>query len=379
MVAGCSSPAPVAPPAAPTLDDGLAVAAVGELAAALATGDSTGDRAVDAAVAGARSLGVRVETLRFVDEDPTLTATLPRGRFAAVAELAWRVDGFDRAPAHAEVTVLLEQHAGAVTVVGFGGGKRPDPLWLTGRLAVRRTPGVVVAGEDAATVARVAKLTQRASASVASALGHPVHVVVEVPASAAGLDRTLGVDEGQYAAIAAVTTYLGKDGGSRTPVHVFVNPELFGGLSPTGAQLVMTHEVTHLATDAVHAQSPLWLLEGYADHVALRDTALPLSRTAGQIAAKVRKDGVPRELPAATEFDARASHLGAVYEAAWRLVEVLAAARGEATLLELYRRTAAGEPVDTALRALYGFGEEELTRRWQDDLRTIAASPHTGR
>jgi hypothetical protein len=293
--------------------------------------------------------------------------------------MAWRVDGFDRATAHAEVTVLLERHGGAAQVVGFGGGGRPDPLWLTGPLAVRRTAGVVVAGADAATVDRVFDLTRRAAARVADALGEPVRVVAEVPASAAGLDRTLGADEGEYSAIAAVTTYVGKDGGPRTPVHVFVNPEVLGGLSRSGAQLVMTHELTHLATDAVHAQSPLWLLEGYADHVALLHTSLPLSRTAGQIGAQVRKDGVPKALPTTTEFDTHATHLGAVYEAAWRICEVLAAARGEATLLELYRRTAAGEPVDTALRALYGFGEEELTRRWQEDLRRIAAlRPHAG-
>lgn len=373
MVAGCSSPAPVAPPATPTLDDGLAVAAIGELAAALATGDTTGDPAVDDAVAGARSLGVRVENLRFLDEDPALTATLPRGRFAGVADLSWRVDGFDRRPARAEVTVLLEQRDGDVRVVGFGGGDRPDPLWLAGRLAVRRTTGMVVAGEDATTVDRVARLTRQARARVADALGEPVALVVEVPATAAALDRTLGADEGHYAAIAAVTTYVGKDRGPGTPVHVFVNPEVLGGLSQQGAQLVMTHEVAHLATDAVHARSPLWLLEGYADHVALRGTSLPLTRTAAQIGARVRKDGVPDALPAATEFGTHAAHLGAVYEGAWRAVEVLVDARGEAALHELYRRTAAGEPVDTALRALYGFGEEELTRRWQDDLRRIAA------
>jgi len=369
----------VAPSAVPTLREGAAVLAIGELGSALASGGSTGDAAVDDAVAGARSLGVTVDGIRFVDEDAALTATLPRGRFAAVADLAWRVDGFDRAAAQAEVTVLLEQHDGDAEVVGFGGGDRPDPLWLGGPLAVRRTTGVVVAGKDAATVDRVYRMTVRARSAVADAIHTPVRAVVEIPATASALDRTLGADEGDYAAIAAVTTYVGKDGGPRTPVHVFVNPAVLGGLSPSGAQLVMTHELTHLATDAVHAKSPLWLLEGYADHVALRGTSLPLTRTAGQIGARVRKDGVPKSLPAATEFDAHATHLGAVYEAAWRITEVLAAAGSEATLLELYRRTAAGEPVGTALRALYGFGEEELTRRWQEDLRRIAAlRPHAG-
>jgi hypothetical protein len=200
-----------------------------------------------------------------------------------------------------------------------------------------------------------------------------------VPASAAGLDRTLGTQAGEYSAIAAVTTFVGAGKAERAPVHVFVNPEVFGALKPAGAQLVMTHELTHVATDAVHSKAPQWLLEGYADHVALHGTRLPVSTTAGQIIAQVRREGAPKALPGPAEFNTRATHLGAWYEAAWRAVEVLADARGEATLLHLYGRTAQGESVDKVLRALYGFGEEELTRRWQDDLRRIADLPHRGR
>ncbi|MDO7869282.1 hypothetical protein [Nocardioides jiangxiensis] len=379
VLAGCGSQQPVRPPTVSAIGDGAAIQALADLSAALATGDTAGAAAADRAVAGAESMGVTVDDVRFVDDDPSLTATLPRGRVAVVADMTWRVDGFDAADAHAEVTVLMERAGDGARIVGFGGGKRPEPLWLTGPLVVRRTPGVLVAGADPATVTRVDRLARTAQTEVRDALGTVTPLVVEVPASSEALDATLGAESGQYAAIAAVTTFEGADTGRRTPVHVFVNPGVLGRLKQDGAQLVMTHEVTHLATDAVHAKAPLWLLEGYADHVALLHTALPLRRTAGQIAAQVRKDGVPTALPGATDFDAHATHLGAVYESAWRVVEVLAAAGGESALHELYRRTAAGEPVGTALRALYGFGEEELTRRWQADLRRIShLSPTAG-
>lgn len=375
VVAGCSSPAPVVPETRPALSDGAAAMALGELAAALDAGDPTGNEVVDTAVANAARLRVEVHELRFVDEDPGLTADLEPGEWAVVAELAWQVTGFDRAPAEAEVTVRLEQAGDGVRVAGFGGGERPLPLWLSGDLVVRRTPEVVVAGTNEAAVARVDRLARRAADAVAEALGERPRLVVEVPTTGEGLDRALGAPAGEYAAIAAVTTYAGRHTGRRTPVHVFVNPDVLGGLGEHGAQVVMTHEVTHLATDAVRARSPLWLLEGYADHVALRDSSLPLSRTAGLVAAQVREDGVPEALPTVSDFDTQASHLGAVYESAWRAVEVLVAARGEGTLRELYRRTASGESADAALRALYGFGEEELTRRWQADLRRIAQRP----
>ena len=86
-------------------------------------------------------------------------------------------------------------------------------------------------------------------------------------------------------------------------MHVFVNPDVFGRLRTAGAQVVMSHEAVHVATDAARSTVPLWLLEGFADYVALRDVDLPISTTAGQIIRQVRRDGVPEALPGPVEFD----------------------------------------------------------------------------
>ena len=60
-----------------------------------------------------------------------------------------------------------------------------------------------------------------------------------------------------------------------TPVHVFLNPTVYDKLDPLAAQVVMTHEVVHAITGAaVTAGPPLWLIEGFADYVALRDVGL---------------------------------------------------------------------------------------------------------
>jgi hypothetical protein len=45
-------------------------------------------------------------------------------------------------------------------------------------------------------------------------------------------------------------------------VHVFVNPEVFDRLQPTGAQVVLSHEAVHVATDAARSDVAPWLLEG---------------------------------------------------------------------------------------------------------------------
>ena len=92
------------------------------------------------------------------------------------------------------------------------------------------------------------------------------------------------------------------------------------------------------------ATSPLWLLEGFADYVALRDVDLPLSTTAGQIIRQVRRDGVAGPLPGPDEFDTGATHLGATYESAWLACVLLAESGGEQALVELYDDVAVGRP-----------------------------------
>jgi hypothetical protein len=330
-------------------------------------------------VANTEAADLTVAALRYIDEDPAASTDLPSGQWAAVAELQWRFDGYDASPARAEVTIVFAQDGedaedeGDLRIHGFDGGGTRLPVWLTGPTDVVRTrDALVIAAGPSGTAATYARQVGVGVPSVRAAVGGDQRFVVEVPAAGAGVDQALGAETGEFASIAAVTTFAGAATDAEAPVHVFVNRDVFDTLEPAGQQVVITHELTHAATDAVHADAPLWLLEGYADHVALRDTGLPVSVTAGQIIRRVRRQGVPEALPGPEQFDTQAHHLGAWYEAAWRAAEVLAAERGEAPLLALYRRTAAGEPVDTVLRSLYGFGEEELTRRWRQDLERIA-------
>jgi hypothetical protein len=326
-------------------------------------------------LANARSLRVRDFSARYVDEDPSESATLPDGQWAGAVATTWRFAGVDRGTARAEVTVVFAVRQGRAEIVAAGGGDRRTPLWLTGPLEVRRGADTLVIAGTSGGLAAYDRYARRAVPVVRRVLPRwRAGLVVEVPASAGELDQLLGADPGEYANIAAVTTSV--DGAPRgdPPVHVFVNPEVFGRLKPRGAQVVMSHEAAHVATEAATSRTPLWLLEGFADYVALRDVPIPLSTSAGQIIREVRRDGPPRALPGGPEFDTQTTHLGAAYEAAWLAVRLLARTGGEDRLVTLYRRVSSGRPVDAALRALYGFGEAGLTSRWRAELRTVAGA-----
>lgn len=330
--------------------------------------------AAENALANAQKLHVADFTLRYVAEETGLSSDLPDGQWAAAVDTTWRFAGFDARPAHDEVTFVFERDWDRASIVSIGGGDRRTPLWLATPLQVRRGPDSLVLAAADQPVDAYARRARKAVRQVRKVIPRwKQKLVIEVPESDEQLDGVLNADPDDYANIAAVTTTVDGSLSPSSPVHVFVNPQVFEGLKRNGAQVVTTHELVHVATGAATAaKTPLWLLEGFADYVALRDTKLPLSVTAGQVLQQVRQDGAPKALPAGNEFDTRTTRLGAAYEAAWLACRLLAQTGGEQDLLRLYRQVADGEEMGTALRANFGFGEKELVARWRGELERLA-------
>ena len=381
------APAPTG--SAPVADPAGAGHTLRELQTAVSTRDATAARALapasdtdaadllSAVVDNAGALGVEEFTLRYVD---AVGGVDPAGRWQAAVDLTWRFAGFDRQPVHEEVLVGFGLQDGAVTITSLGGGDRRTPLWLSGPLEVRRSSLSLVLATSAATADLVAERADAAVPVVQRVLPRwRGRLVVEVPASEAGLDAALAAEAGSYAAIAAVSASVD---GTLTPgseVHIFINPEVYGDLDPVGGQVVMSHEAAHVATAApLTSGMPLWLSEGFADFVALHDVDLPLTTTAGQIIEQVRRDGAPDHLPGAPEFGQGSSHLGAAYESAWVACLVLAEAGGEQALVRLYDRVSRGRDPGAALREGFGLSETGLTQRWRQRLEELAAGAADG-
>jgi hypothetical protein len=134
----------------------------------------------------------------------------------------------------------------------------------------------------------------------------------------------------------------------------------------------MTHAATHVATAAAVSSMPTWLLEGFADYVALDAVDLPVSVTASQILARVRRDGPPARLPGADEFDPRYKALGASYESAWLACRLLAERYGQRRLIAFYRAADRTGTTTRAFRTLLGTDQAAFTRSWRAYLRGLA-------
>ena len=345
-------------------------AALSELAV---DGDRGSAEVMSGIAANAESLDLREVAARYVDQVGTVAAD---GSWSAVTEVAWQVAG-DAAPSQADVAVTFAPDGEGLGIRGFGGpvDRGRTPLWLRGELAVARVPGVLVMVDgDVAEADAVAERVTRGIDVVRRVLpAWRAPVVVEVPASAANLEETVGAEPGTYAGIAAVTATAGSLSGDLAPVHVFVNPEVTAGLRRAGAQVVMSHELAHVATDAARGGIEPWLVEGFADYVALRDAGLSDHTTLGRAIAAVRRDGVPDDLPAAGDFDPRAIGLQARYEEAWLACRIIAERLGERGLVAVYDAAGSGTPVASVLDRS-GLPLGELVSAWGARLERLAAA-----
>jgi hypothetical protein len=246
------------------------------------------------------------------------------------------------------------------------------PLWLADRLSVVRTPHTLlaVAGDSPG---RYPALVQRARSQVRGVLpSWNGSLLVEVPRTRDQLDAAVSAEPGQYDNIAAVTTSADGSLARGAPVRVFVNPTVFDKLKQRGAQVVMSHEATHVATGATFVSMPTWLLEGFADFVALDGAGVPVEVAAGQILKRIRKEGLPKALPTASDLDPTATGLGATYEEAWLACRFLASEFGADRLVRFYRQVSAGTSAPAAFRSVLGISQSEFVRRWRADVARLA-------
>jgi hypothetical protein len=259
------------------------------------------------------------------------------------------------------------------------GLETPRALWDRGPVVAERVDDVLVLGRPSARrlLRNIARLTAAAVPRVSGVWGADWRqaAVVLVPSNGPEMAELLGsqTDLSQIAAVATaeLTSGTGASGADR----VLVNPDTFGRLGQLGRQVVLTHEVAHVATrQATGSAMPMWLVEGFADYIAYRDVELPLALSARELRRDVREGRLPARFPADRDFDGSNQALAQAYEQAWLLVRLIADRHGEQQLLAFYRAVGAerdGTPqaaVEHALAMHFGTTPAALLEQWRASL-----------
>ncbi|WP_269854328.1 hypothetical protein [Streptomyces sp. RPT161] len=311
--------------------------------------------------------------LQRTDAFPLTSESDAQRRVAAQVELEYTLRGYDTAPVSSVAYLTMTERGGhwyvAAQTDGEPAGRHTTVQpWDQGSLTVVAGRRSLVLGQgDAQRLTGYADLADAAVPVVQNAWRGewPGRAIVEVPPTEADMAALLGAQPSAYQGIAAVTTAELHGNGSAPADRVIVNPQAFSGLSPLGRRVVLTHELTHVATrTATTPNTPLWLTEGFAEWVGNTGTGQPVQQVAAELRADVRAGRQPRQLPSNADFGSANSGLPQAYEGAWLACRMVAEQWGSGALVRLYR-AAGRESADAALRGTLGVGLDQFTARWQ--------------
>jgi hypothetical protein len=301
--------------------------------------------------------------------------------------LEYALEGFDDRPTVVQHYLTFVKRDGRWLLgadddfeqIGLG---TPRALWDRGSVVSERVDDVLVLGRPSARslLRNIAALTAAGVPRVDAVWGTGWRrgAVVLVPTSGAEMSELLGSssDLSQIAAVA--TAELGGAPGGFDPSgdRILVNPDTFGRLGQLGRRVVLTHELSHVATRrATGPAVPVWLAEGFADYIAYLDVELPLALSARELRADVQAGRLPTALPADGDFLGGNDDLAQAYEQAWLAVRLLAQVHGQDALLRFYSAVGArrdGAPpavaVEDALQSELGTTTAQLTEDWRQSL-----------
>jgi hypothetical protein len=366
---------------------------------------TSGDRVrflatVDPAAAGfyaaQSALADRLAALEFADwsyeltgDGPGFTAdrarVLPDDSVIVRVRLTYRLAGTSTSTDREQYLTVVPRGkhwlVAADTDASAAGLDTQRDLWDLGPVrTLRGDTSLVVADRRGATPAEMQKLADEADLAVHDVdevwTGQWSHQpVVLLPRNQADMATIIDSDGAGLGQIAAVTTGAFEAGLSRGD-RIVINPASWDTLDALGRRVVLTHEMTHVATRSSSVQAvPIWLSEGFADYVAYQATPVPTAIVASDVFRKVRAGKAPGHLPDSADFDAARGDIASSYESAWLACRMIAEEYGEKRLVRLYSAlsdsTGPGWPDETV--DVLGVGRRVLVHDWKAYLRDKAS------
>jgi hypothetical protein len=137
-------------------------------------------------------------------------------------------------------------------------------------------------------------------------------------------------------------------------------------------QILVTHEMTHVATRTLGVGVPLLLVEGFADWAALQPVRLSLELTRQALDRRVDSGSFDGRLPEDRDF--RDGDAAVAYDEGSVFCLWVADTYGVGKLQALYREFAGSDPtsdgeLDRGFRRVLGISRRTAERRWADWVR----------
>jgi hypothetical protein len=190
--------------------------------------------------------------------------------------------------------------------------------------------------------------------------------VILVPSDQDEAERLVGARN--LSRVAAVASSSVESGAAERVIgnRIVVNTANVVGYNNLNLQILITHEMTHVATRTLGDGVPLLLVEGFADWAALKPLDYPFRVTRPALArlGGARFDGA---LPSDREF--RGPDAAVAYDEGSAFCLWVAETAGAGKLQALYRQFAGSRPPTTAqldrgFRRVLGVSRRTAERRW---------------
>jgi hypothetical protein len=293
---------------------------------------------------------------RLIDPDDDLASPSLRRRYGTArvylpeTEARYRFQGHDGSPVLSRFFYTFVQTPAGWRIAAQGQAKPVGvddvEIWDGGpvRTAVTRRTLVVYHPGDQTLASRMLQAAESAYAQIdASWSGRWEHqVVILVPHDQGEAQRLVGgTNLSKVAAVASSSIEAGpveRVLGNR----VVVNTSNIADYDNLNLQVVITHEMTHVATRTLGSGEPLYLVEGFADYTALRSIGQPLSVTRPALAKKVAQGRFDRQLPSDDAFRS-SSDAAAAYDEASSFCLWVASTYDNPRLQTLYRAFAGSQ------------------------------------
>jgi len=291
--------------------------------------------------------------------------------YRATVTVSLRLARYDAAPVVTRARYRFAPDHGRLRLASVDHlvGRQPPALqpWDLGPVQVSEGAGVLVVSDagSAAEADGVVTAVEQGIAAVAPRVPRPWdrRVVVYALSGTTFLRTLTNVPGGDPLAVDALTfPVLGGAGGrSVAATRVLLSPRLLSEDGPARDRLIR-HELVHVALGPHDDRIPVWLSEGLAEYLSVRDVP-PAERSISGEALEAARAGLT-ELPADATFNG--PHSSRNYGVAWWVCEAIVEQYGEQVLWSLVDALGTSDDPGRDLERLLDTREGDLVRRAGD-------------
>jgi hypothetical protein len=293
----------------------------------------------------------------------------------APVEVRYKFENQDASPvlARESFTFVLTGSGWRIAGPGDSRMRRRDDveIWDSGQVKTVRSPRTLIVhhpGEEAL-ARRLLQVADRAYAQIGEAWtgSWERKAVILVPRDQAEAERL--VDARDLSRVAAVASSSVESGAADSVLgnRIVVNTDNVVGYNPLNLQILVTHEMTHVATRTLGPGVPLLLVEGFADWVALKPVGFTVAATRPALDQRVDSGRFDGRLPADPEF--RGPDAAVAYDEGSAFCLWVADTFGAGKLRALYRKFRGPDPpgssrLDSGFKDVLGISRKTAERRW---------------